>query len=126
LDLQTLTITSLFCDAPAKPGDDVGEGQPRRGWWGDAYAEDGDAWGSRLWLLGRAKLTRETVKRATEYMAEALRWMVTDGLASKIEPRAEIAMTPAGRAIVGYVDIYAPGDKSATTYGPWDLLRGGA
>lgn len=126
LDLQTFVIASLFCDAPARSGDDVSPSQPRRGWWGDACAEEGDHWGSRLWLLQRAKLVRPTVQRAEEYMAEALRWMVADGLASSVSVRAEFAQTPVGRTLVGYVDIVAPTDKSATTYGPWSLIRGAA
>lgn len=124
LDLQTLVIASLFCDAPAQDGDPVPDGQPRSGWWADAFSEDGDVWGSRLWLLKRAKLTSETCRKAEAYAAEALRWMISDGVASKIVPVAEIAKTPAGRAVVLYVDVFAPHERTATRFGPWDVLRG--
>lgn len=85
-DLETAVILSLFCDRRAEADDDV-DGNPadRRGWWADAYAAiDGDAYGSRLWLLARAKQTNATLIRAREYVEEALAWMIEDGVATTV------------------------------------------
>lgn len=128
LDLQTLVITSIFCDAPARAGDNPPTDAPRAGWWADAYGESGDVWGSRLWLLQRAKLIPETARRAEEYAAEALAWMVKDGIASKVRPVASIEPIPGtkNRALYLAVDIFAPTGKRAYSGGPWEVLRGAA
>ena len=61
----------------------------RRGWWADSTSEaDNDQIGSRLWLLERAKNITETLRKAEEYAIEALQWMITEGIASKIEATA--------------------------------------
>ena len=89
--LETAVIISLFSDRRAE-ADDVlpGDGQDRRGWWGDAYSQiQGDRFGSRLWLLSREKLVPETLRRAREYAEEALAWMVEDGVADRIVATAE-------------------------------------
>lgn len=57
-----------------------------RGWWAD---RDGDLFGSRLWLLGRAKLTSITIDLARQYAEEALAWLVDEGIAEAVEVRAE-------------------------------------
>ena len=60
------------------------------GWWGDTYPEtSNDRIGSRLWLLHRAKLTRQTVLRAQEYAEEALQWLVDDGVADGFTVQSE-------------------------------------
>ena len=45
---------------------------------------EGDAFGSRLWLLERAKLTAETIRLARSYAEEALAWLVEDGIAEAV------------------------------------------
>lgn len=127
LDLQTLVITSIFCDAPARAGDNPPADAPRAGWWADAYS-DGDVWGSRMWLLSRAKLVPETARRAEEYAQEALAWMVTDQIASKVRAQASIERIDGtrDRAVYLTVDIYAPSGKRAYSGGPWEVLRGAA
>lgn len=75
--LSTATIISLFTDRRASLSDALPTPDAdRRGWVGDALDDDGDQWGSRLWLLRRAKQTEETRRRADEYAREALAWMV--------------------------------------------------
>lgn len=88
--LQTCLLLSLFLDRRARADDplpDPASGD-RRGWLGDAFADD-DRHGSRLWLLERAKQNEETRRRAEEYAAEALDWLVEDGLASAVRISAE-------------------------------------
>ena len=125
-DLHTMVLLSLFCDAPAREGDPVHPSQPRNGFWGDVYSGDNDTWGSRLWILRRAKLTLETKALAKQYTAEALAWMVADGLASKIEAFSDIVRINGVRAIVFGADIYAPNELTPTRVGPWELLRSAA
>jgi phage gp46-like protein len=66
--LSTAIIISLFTDLRA---DDQPE---KRGWWGGVI-------GSHLWLLGREKLTQETLNKAKTYCEAALQWMVTEKIA---------------------------------------------
>lgn len=60
------------------------------GWWADSFSEEGDKFGSRLWLLMRSTLTTETLALAEEYAQEALRWMVEDRIAEEVTARAEL------------------------------------
>lgn len=69
-----------------------------RDWWGDAYAEDGKAIGSRLHLLDSAIATEENARRAETEAALACEPIVKEGRARAIVPRAtlegaRIAMT---------------------------------
>lgn len=82
-------VISLFTWRRANPDDDL-PGGSMEGWWGDIFppVED-DRIGSRLWLLSRAKLLPGTPQQAKEYAAEALQWMIDDGVASRIDIVAE-------------------------------------
>lgn len=90
--LTTAVILSLFCDRRADADDEPPSGDPtdRRGYWADEFAEvAGDRWGSRLWLLDRAKNTREFQLRSVEYAKEALAWMVEDKVVSEVSVTIE-------------------------------------
>jgi phage gp46-like protein len=79
--LVTAALLSLELDRRAEPDDKPpsGDATDRRGWWADQFAEvEGDLIGSRIWLLDRAVLNRETELRADEYIREALAWMLED------------------------------------------------
>lgn len=91
--LQSAVILSLFLDARAAADDALPAGtSDRRGWLGDALSpRSGDRFGSRLWLLAREKQTEETRLRAEEYAAEALAWLIEDGLAETVEVAASWA-----------------------------------
>lgn len=80
--IEAAVLVSLFTDRRAAPDDVVPDGD-RRGWWGDSYATS--PIGSRMWLLLRAKRTTETARRAKDYIAEALQWMLDDGVAAKVD-----------------------------------------
>lgn len=124
-DLETAVYLSLFLDAPARSGDDVPPGSARRGFWADAYSEDGDVTGSRLWLLERAKPTQSNALRAEEYGREALAWMVRDGLASTVAASAAVqALEDGSSALVLSVQITSP-DGISRSFGPWEVLRDG-
>ena len=91
--LESAVLISLFTDRRAV-ADDTSVGDDRRGWWGDAYPErPGDLIGSRLWLLSREKQLPATLRRAEEYAAEALQWLVTDGVARSVAVAAEVVRT---------------------------------
>lgn len=53
--LQTKILLSLFTDRRVGPKENLEDPQDLRGWWA---RED---FGSRLWLLGRAKATKENL-----------------------------------------------------------------
>ncbi len=84
---ETAVLVSLFSDRRADPEDPLPDHEDtRRGFWGDALA--GSPLGSKLWLLGRAKLTDATFRQAEQYVAESLAWMKDDGIADRIEVSA--------------------------------------
>lgn len=86
--LETAVILSLFLDARARDDDTLPDGgTDRRGWWADdaAPTADGDRTGSRLWLLSREKTLPEVLRRAHDYAAEALAWLVDDGIARAVD-----------------------------------------
>jgi phage gp46-like protein len=86
--IETAVIVSLFTDRRAGSDDQLVPGDTdRRGWWGEQL--DGDVVGSRLWLLRRAKRLPETLKKAEDYIREALHWLIQDGLCASIDVSAE-------------------------------------
>ena len=118
--LATAIIVSLFSDARAKDDDVLpSPGADRRGWWGDALpAIAADRLGSRLWLLAREKRLSSVVQRARTYAQEALAWLVSDGIAEKVEVEAE-AQAPAVLAIG--VTVTRPGGPGRQRYDfVWD------
>lgn len=81
-ELARSLVISLFTWRRAG-NDDALPGKSRMGWWADTY--DQDQIGSKLWLLSRAKLTRETLEKANEYAKESLQWLIDDGVAATVE-----------------------------------------
>ncbi|OOG61455.1 hypothetical protein B0E46_15880 [Rhodanobacter sp. B04] len=79
-DLATSVLISLFTDRLANASDVLPDATgDRRGWWGDL--DQNVPIGSRLWLLTRAKLLPSVAVTAKSYVAEALQWMLDDGVA---------------------------------------------
>lgn len=89
--LVRAVINSLFTWARARPGDELPTPEsPRMGWWGDTYAQqNGDRFGSRLWLLSRETITAGTVAKARDLAEEALDWLVDDGVAARVRVETE-------------------------------------
>lgn len=91
-DLVTAIYISLFTDRTARADDEIPDGtENRRGWWGDV--DQKYPLGSRLWLLARAKQTNETLLKARDYINEALKWMIDDGVVVKFNVRTEWTRT---------------------------------
>ena len=87
-DLQTAVYISLFTDRVANADDVIPDGtQDPRGWWGDGGQDV--MIGSRLWLLRRAKQTIETLNLAKDYITEALKWLIDDGVVGKFDITVE-------------------------------------
>lgn len=88
--LATCVLLSLFLDRRARADDVLPDAasNDRRGWLGDAFAPE-DRIGSRLWLLARRKQDEETRRQAEEFAAEALDWLIEDGLATAVRVSAE-------------------------------------
>ena len=106
--LETAVLLSLFTDRRAQPDDVPPSGDPadRRGWWADQFAAvEGDLIGSRLWLLDRSVNSHETVRRAEEYVREALAWLIEDRVVSTIDVQIE---TTAQSLLIG-VALQRPG-----------------
>lgn len=119
--LRTALLISLFTDARALDDDELPAGETRRrGWWGDLLGAAGDRIGSRLWLLAREKQTEATRRLAEDYAAEACRWLIDDGVASRIDVAAEWLGT--GRLGLA-VTVWRPG-TAPETYRFDDLWTG--
>lgn len=90
--LYTSVILSLFCNAYVT--DDELETLSQRvnsGFWGDQISQyEGDIYGSKLWLLERAKLTSDIIETTKIYIYESLEWMITDGVAEDIVVNVEL------------------------------------
>lgn len=83
-DLQTAVLISIFTDRLAGEDDIIPDGTTDpRGWIGD----EGEQYpiGSRIWLLDRSKEVKETLDRAQDYLAEALQWLIDDGVVAGFE-----------------------------------------
>ena len=87
--LTRAVLISLFTWRRSAPDDAVDDGE-RFGWWGDSFPTVADdRIGSRLWLLRRVKLTRQTQLDAEFYAREALQWLIDDQVAAAVDVAAE-------------------------------------
>lgn len=105
--LETAIMLSLFTDRRAEAGDVLPDGETdRRGYWGDEFGDvEGDRFGSRLWLLARAKAGQESLRDAQEYATEALQWLLDD----KVTDRLEVTTEFVTREVMGIaVTLYRP------------------
>lgn len=89
-DVETAVLISLFTDRLAEVNDAIPDARPgfpgdRRGWWGD---DPKNPIGSRLWLLMRSKGPLDVAAKAEEYAAEALQWMIDDGVVARFDIQA--------------------------------------
>ena len=78
--LVRAVLLSLFTWRRAS-AEDVLPGEQRYGWCGDPLSPiTDDKFGSRLWLLRRAKILPQTLRNAEGYAREALVWLIEDGV----------------------------------------------
>lgn len=85
--LRMPVLVSLFTDARCEKNE-IPKGQTsQKGFWGDAIL--GEKTGSKLWLLDKSKLNNETLIKYKEYAQDALKWMITDGIAKEIKITSE-------------------------------------
>jgi len=90
-DVVTATLISLFTDRLANQDDVIPDGtDDPRGWVGDLDQQV--LIGSRLWLLSRSVLTQEVANTSKDMAAEALQWLIDDGVVVKIEVSTEIVL----------------------------------
>ena len=82
-DLETAVLISIFTDRTANPDDVIPDGsEDPRGWWAD---DPQHPIGSRLWLLSRSKETQQVLALAQDYVAEALQWLIDDGVVARFD-----------------------------------------
>jgi phage gp46-like protein len=104
--LAQLVLVSLLSDREALVSDRIPDGtDDRRGWWADAYEEDGAKVGSRLWLLMGQPVRNTTPDDAKAYGEEALAWMTRDGLAAGVVVDAETQGTAQERRIAVGINV---------------------
>jgi phage gp46-like protein len=86
--LQESVLCSLFSDGRATTEEIAAERESDpRGWWAE---DDGDRYGSKLWLLSHGKLTVETLRKIEDYSRQALAWMRDRDIVEAVECKAEI------------------------------------
>lgn len=89
--LLTSVLISLFSDGLAAADDELpDQGTDRRGWWASDVLEEDRAsgFGSLLWLLERSSLRNETLVKAEASARDALAWLVSEGIAERVEATA--------------------------------------
>jgi phage gp46-like protein len=121
--LVRAVVISLLTWRRANP-DDVLPADARMGWWGDSLADvPGDRIGSRLWLLARENLTAVTVSRAREYCAEALQWLIDDGVAVALDVQAERVAVDRLGIVVTMTRSRGAGDTSIRFDNVWGFIN---
>lgn len=124
---ETAVAISLFTDARATVEELVEAGLPQndpRGYWVDTYVEEPSRRfaQSKLWLLSRALREDATLRRAELYGSQALKWMVDDGVASKIVTAASW-FQDTGYLIL-QTDIQRPRDPEPRWRRFWNVTSG--
>jgi phage gp46-like protein len=123
-DLETACLVSLFTDKLATPDFVPTDGTTdRRGWWADIYNDL--PLGSNLWQLERAKKTRDTLGLARRYAADALQWLVTDGVAQRVDVDTQWLGNVYGSTFLGIRIVITQPDGSVTRFAfgwAWDGL----
>lgn len=124
--LETAFALSLFTDRRAEDDDVPPSGDPndRGGWWADEFAVvPGDRFGSRLWLLSRAKVTNQTALLAKQYASEAVAWAIEDKVAASIDVTTSIVTLATGKALSISVAGQRPSGPGFSFQYVWDHLQ---
>lgn len=121
--LRTMVLLALFTDRRADPEDAVPDVSDLRGWWGDTYPEvEGDAFGSKLWLLQGMRADQSAIEFAKAEIAAALQFLIDDGVASALEAEAEIQR---GSVLASRVGVQRPDAPSVLWIPLWDITLAG-
>lgn len=121
--LASAVRMSIYTRARAKPGDELPSGdgsfgENLGGYWAESLLDDGYQYGSRLWTLGRSKLTPETRQRARDFVVESLEWLTGLGIAREYEVETEIA----ARGVLCFlVKVYRENEPPATFDYLWNF-----
>jgi phage gp46-like protein len=60
------------------------------GWWGSQLTgKQNDNYGSKRWVLRRAKANEQTRRLYEQFTRESLAWLITDGLAQAVDYESE-------------------------------------
>lgn len=122
--LRTAIILSLCTDARAADTEALPDpaDTDRRGWWGNALAEDGaepTRIGSKLWLRARAFGTEATRARIEADCREALAWITAAGIAAAVDVSSEW-LSPWSQLLVRIAFRRSAGQAQATH--AWDFI----
>lgn len=114
--LETGVIISLFSDARATPDmlEAIDNDGDLRGFWGDITRPE-DSTGSLLWTLKRSKQLTKTLALARGYCQAALKWLIDDKVADRIDIRTSY-LAPASGVMIIEVDVYRPGSANPVQY----------
>lgn len=88
---ETAVLITLGTDKYADEGDPLPEDSGYRGGsWQDSVPTVPDyKMGTKLWLLHRAKTTKEIPAIAKEYLLDGFQWMIDDGIVESVEVSVE-------------------------------------
>jgi len=119
--LETAMLLSLLLDRRADVDDQPPSGDPadKRGWWADEFLPvEGDKIGSRMWLLDRAVISRETAQLAEFYARECWQWLLDD----KVIAALDVTIVTAGERMDIVAVVTRPsGDRTQFKFqNVWD------
>lgn len=112
--IESSVYLSIFCDAKATDYKGTTDPDMQRGWWGDLLKAAGSVLGSNIWQLEREKMTQGTLNIIKSYCELALEWMLSDGIADKIEVETESFGKSESPAVLLSVRIYRGNDTIAS------------
>lgn len=113
-------VISLFTWRRADPNDEL-DNEQRFGWWADQFSTKvHDRIGSKLWQLQRKKITDELILTAKEYIEQALKWMIEDGICKAVEATV-IRDTDDFNRLNAEITLFLPEDYK--TYQFKDILK---
>lgn len=136
--LDTAIFMSLFFDSRLDErvdddstehptGDKVFGKADNRGWWGAGLLRAvgllgaAEEYGSRLWQFRRAKLTRRTLGKMISACEEALAWLVSSEIATKVD--VSIRVVESGRADI-LIAVHRNQDAPVRFSFVWDSMEG--
>lgn len=120
--LATAALLTVFTWAPATREEIAAAGlDVQMGWWGDAdrIRDDGEpVIGSKLWLLSRTGTRLSNLRKAEEYVKQAFRWWISEGIAEAVNVQA----TRPRPGMLGLeIEIIRPNEPNASVSFMWNM-----